>query len=87
MPAVFSKKGREVLTRLIENLGGCGQGKEEGAECVSTPRLKWWTILDLNQYWTPPHTLDYADKWMLNILAEQKRLPIGIDPPCERPDF
>ena len=40
---------REVLTTVIETLVGCRQGKDEGAGCVSTPRLKWWTILDLNQ--------------------------------------
>ena len=43
---------REVLTTVIETLVGCRQGKDEGAGCVSTPRLKWWTILDLNQ-WPP----------------------------------
>jgi len=30
--------------------------------------------------------LGHADKWMLNIVAEQKRQSVGINPPHERPD-
>jgi len=36
--------------------------------------------------WTSAAQLGHADKWMLDIAAEQKRQSVGIDPPHERPD-